>query len=925
MGIELNRIVDALPGLIWTVFPDGRVESFNQRWREYAGLSVEESLAGGWLQVVHPDDHANVLTAWQNCLDSGHAGEAQARMRRHDGVYRWFLLRISPVCDESGNIVTWCGLGTDVDDHRRAEAARRIEESFRLVVDHLPVPIVLFNPAGEVLYANRRALKHIGETLPEAVNWKSQIHPDDRQVTVTIQASIDSGEPFDVDWRHRLAGGTYGWMRTRGTPVRDDEGRIVLWCCHVTDIDERRRAEALLVGEKRLLEMIARGVPLNAVLDALCELGEEIDSSCHCGILLIDPASNTFQRGGASSRTSAYIDAMQGVPADKMFGPGSASGFRASQVIIENLAIDPHGLSQRWRNMCLTLGLHACWSTPIRSKGQEALGAFAIYRTKPGTPTRFQHELIEQLAYIASIAIERTQSDTALKRSMEGFRAIVETTPECVKIVAGDGTLLQVNSAAACMAGVSSPDALLGKCFFDFVVFEHRQRYIEFHQKVCAGDKGTLEFDLITAQGERRHMESYSAPMELMDGTVAQLGVMRDITPRRLAEVELRRHEALMAKAQQLSLSGSFSWLPSSGEIVWSEQTYRIFDIPLGTRISLETIAARVHPGDLHLMQDMIERAQLGLNLEYEHRLQMPDGSIKYLYMQAHSTHDPQGRLEYIGAVRDTTEHQRSEEALHRLRCELAHVTRANSLGALTASIAHEINQPLAGIITNASTGLRMLSAQPPNVEGALETVRRTLRDGRRASDVVTRLRALFSNKVVSKERLDLNEAVWEVIELLRTSMRRKRIVLQQEQAEDLPPVIGDRVQLQQVVLNLLLNAIEAMHDVDDRPRQLLIKTEREPDNRIRFSVTDTGSGFDAQQAEKMFESFYTTKREGMGLGLSVSRSIVEIHGGRMWATTNDGPGATFSFSIPCQPRGTAANAPSFSAADSAADAGAPR
>jgi C4-dicarboxylate-specific signal transduction histidine kinase len=303
----------------------------------------------------------------------------------------------------------------------------------------------------------------------------------------------------------------------------------------------------------------------------------------------------------------------------------------------------------------------------------------------------------------------------------------------------------------------------------------------------------------------------------------------------------------------------------------------------------------------------VVEQARLGQELRYEHRLQMPDGTIKYVYMQAHPTRDEQGRLEYIGAIRDVTEHQHSEEALNRLRAELAHVTRANSLCALTASIAHEINQPLAGIMTNASTGLRMLSATPPNVDGALQTVKRTLRDGRRASDVVTHLRALFSKKMVSNERVDLNEAACEVVELLRSAMRRDRIVLQHDWADDLPSVTGDRVQLQQVVLNLLLNAIEAMRDVEGRPRQLLIQTRREAGDEVLLSVADAGSGFDPQHAENLFESFYTTKGEGMGLGLSVSRSIIDIHGGRIWASSNAGPGATFSFSIPCQTGGTTA------------------
>jgi signal transduction histidine kinase len=241
-------------------------------------------------------------------------------------------------------------------------------------------------------------------------------------------------------------------------------------------------------------------------------------------------------------------------------------------------------------------------------------------------------------------------------------------------------------------------------------------------------------------------------------------------------------------------------------------------------------------------------------------------------------------------------------EALARAQSELAHVTRVTSLGALTASIAHEVNQPLSGIITNASTCLRMLAADPPNVDGARETARRTIRDGNRASDVITRLRALFSKKEATTESVDLNEATREVIALSLSELQRNRVILRTELADDLPLVTGDRVQLQQVVLNLLQNASDAMSGVDDRPRQLLIRTEREEGDRVRLSVQDGGVGFDAQTMDRLFEAFYTTKNDGMGMGLSVSRSIIERHRGCLWATPNDGPGATFSFSIPCGP-----------------------
>ncbi len=220
----------------------------------------------------------------------------------------------------------------------------------------------------------------------------------------------------------------------------------------------------------------------------------------------------------------------------------------------------------------------------------------------------------------------------------------------------------------------------------------------------------------------------------------------------------------------------------------------------------------------------------------------------------------------------------------------------------MTASIAHEVNQPLSGIITNASTCLRMLAADPPDVDGARETARRTIRDGNRASDVIARVRALFTKKEWTTESVDLNEATREVIALSLSELQRNQVMLRAELVSDLPHVTGDRVQLQQVILNLLRNASDAMSGVDDRPRQLLIRTEREGGDRVRVTVRDAGVGIGPQAMDRLFDAFYTTKSGGMGIGLSVSRSIVEKHHGRLWVERNDGPGATFAFSIPGEP-----------------------
>lgn len=373
-----------------------------------------------------------------------------------------------------------------------------------------------------------------------------------------------------------------------------------------------------------------------------------------------------------------------------------------------------------------------------------------------------------------------------------------------------------------------------------------------------------------------------------------------DLSDLKRAERALRRSEAFLAEGQRLSQIGTFSWRVATDEVTWSEQLYRIYEFEIGVPVTLELIRTRVHPEDLSVLERMVDEAQGDANdFEWQYRLLMPDHSIKYLHAVAHATQDQNGQLEYIAAVQDVTARRLSEEALDRARAQLTHVARVTSLGVLTASIAHELNQPLSGIITNANTCLRKLAADPPDVDGARETARRTIRDGNRASEMIARLRSLFIKKESTTEPVDLNEATREVIALSSNELQRNRVVVHSELADDLPTITGDRIQLQQVIVNLLRNASDAMVGVRDRPRQLLIRTEREDGDWVRVDVRDAGVGVDPQAMDKLFDAFYTTKSDGMGIGLSVSRSIVERHHGRLWAEPNDGPGATFSFSIP--------------------------
>ena len=372
-------------------------------------------------------------------------------------------------------------------------------------------------------------------------------------------------------------------------------------------------------------------------------------------------------------------------------------------------------------------------------------------------------------------------------------------------------------------------------------------------------------------------------------------------------EAALRRSETYLSEAQRLSRTGSFGWDVASGKIYWSQETFRIFETNPPTEPTLELILDRTHPADRSMVREFIDRVSAERkDFDFEHRLLMPDGSVKYLRVVGHpSTNEKSGRFEFVGAVTDITERKLAERALkekevslHETQTELAHVSRLTTMGELAASIAHEVNQPLVGVVANASAGLRYLGRDTPDLVEAKDAIRAIIRDVNRAADVVSRMRALFRRASPAKEPLNINEAIEEVVLLTQGEARRNQVALRMELATNLSSVMADRVQVQQVLMNLILNGVQAMSTVEDRQRVLVVRTQRGEGDEVGVAVQDCGIGIDPASIERIFDAFHTTKPGGMGMGLSISRSIVESHGGRLWAVPNDGPGVTFQFTL---------------------------
>lgn len=489
----------------------------------------------------------------------------------------------------------------------------------------------------------------------------------------------------------------------------------------------------------------------------------------------------------------------------------------------------------------------------------------------------------------------------ALRNSEAQWKEVFEHNPVMYFMVDAAGLVLSVNTFGAAQLGYTV-DELLGQSVLRvFAAEDHTM--VQRNVAACLDNIGQThnwEIRKVRKDGSRLWVRENAKAVRRLDDRLIVLIACEDITERKHAENALQQSEMYLTEAQRLSHTGSFGWHIPSGEIIWSEETFRIFEFDKAPSIKHDTVLQRVHPDDRARVQRTIDRASRdGKDFEHGYRLLMPDGAIKYVHARAHAVTNISGETEFIGAVTDVTARKRAEAELHDAQTNLAHVTRVTALGELAASIAHEVNQPLAAVVANAAACLRWLNRAAPDLNEARGAVRSIISDGNRAGEVIQRVRALVNKTADQKAPLDINEVINEVIGLVQHQLQSHHVSLQLDLAPALPSVVADRIQLQQVVLNLVLNGIEAMQPVNDRPRELVIRTRHDDAGQILVTVADCGVGIATENAERLFDAFYTTKASGMGMGLSICRSIVEAHRGRLSVTRNVGPGATFQFTLP--------------------------
>jgi PAS domain S-box-containing protein len=729
--------------------------------------------------------------------------------------------------------------------------------------------------ATDTIYASPRLLEIYG--LAPATTFKGPddivgsiaFHPEDRPQMARALAEHFAGKTTRLDLQMRFTrDGETRWAHIIGVAQRNSSGAMVRWTGTVRDVTQQKRVEEALRGSE---DRFARAVA----------------GSSH-GVWDIDLVGRTVYFSPRTRELCGLPPGPEVVPLEGWF---------------ENLPLHPEDLPRRFA----AVNAHLRGDVPAYDGEFRFLQPDGVYRWRhlhgvcvrdaDGKPLRMAGSMVDVDA--------RRRVEDALRASDQRYELAMAASESGYwdwHIPTGQ---YFVSPRAYELGGYSPGTTWISREEFTASTNMHPEdarKWEAARDELFAGtgDRLAMEVRYIVRGETRWHMLQAICRRDKDSKVIRWIGSATDITEKKRAADELRRSEAFLAEGQRLSRTGSFSWRVATGEITWSEQLYRIFRLDPGVPVTLELMRSRVHPEDVTSFNDAMDLARSRDDFDLEHRLLMPDLSIKYLHVIAHATRDKDGRPEYMGAVQDVTERRLSEEALAKARSDLARVARVTSFGALTASIAHEVNQPLTGIITNASTCLRLLAADPPKIQVALEAARRTIRDGHRASDVINRLRALFGNKDTAAVPVDLTDAARELLALVSSDLQRNRVMLRTELADDLPPVNGDRVQLQQVILNLIRNGSDAMSGVEDRPRHLIVRTELDDEDSVRLTVQDAGVGFGTGAMERLFDPFYTTKSDGMGIGLSVSRFIIERHRGRLWAAPNgDAPGATVCFSIP--------------------------
>lgn len=864
---KLRQIFETVPSLLWSSDPAGEPTQLNQRLLDYSGMRFEDFKHGGWETFLHPDDFPETARAFQHAIQTGTSYEAVNRLRRADGEFRWHHTRGEPLRDGQGRIVQWYGVSVDIDAAKKAEDVLRRSEALLAEAQRLSHSGATAANESKVLYFSEEAYRIWGFDptlgIPSFETMAERLHPEDRdRVLAAVQLAFSEKRGYSHEYRIVLPDGAVKHIRSIGEPVLSVSGELVEVVSTQIDVTERKRAEEALRESEHKLRQIFETVP--GLLWSTDAAGEPTQLNQrfldYTGMRFED-----FKHGG----WEAFLH-----PDDF---PGTARAFdHAIQTGTSYQAV------HRFRR---------------------ADGEFRWHHTR-GEPLRDRQGRIIQW-YGLSVDIDEGKRAEVLLRRSEAYLAEAQRLSCTGSAAYNDTKILYWSDETYRIFGLDPRNGLPSREAVEQRMHpDDRERVREKARRAVRQKKDyKLEYRIVLPAGIIKYIEVTSHPKFSASGELVEVvSTILDVTERKRAEQALRESEAKFRDYAESASDWFWEIGPDYKFTLLTENAFGSDSADqIGTACWDRALDLETEPEKWRLIQATLDSRKPFRDFVY--RSARRDGSPMYVKASGKPVFYADGEFRgYRGTGTDVTAlmlAQEEHERLRQLESDLAHMSRLSVMGELTASLAHEITQPIAAARNNARAAMHFLDRNPPDLGEIREALASIVDDADRAGDIIDRIRDHIKKAPPRKSRFDLNKAIDEVIGLARSAITTNGVSVQTRLSEALVPIDGDRVQLQQVMLNLILNAVEAMSRVEAGPRELLISTEQTQTGGVLVSVHDSGPGIDPDRLDRVFQAFYTTKSSGVGMGLSISRSIIDAHGGRLWADTNASGGAMLRFSLP--------------------------
>jgi PAS domain S-box-containing protein len=875
---QLQATLNVIPAHTWYASPSGGLTFVNKRTADYLGLPKDHPLRFGidvgaqWdahLPFVHPDDRAETQENWSTRLRTGEGGEGSFRVRNAQGGYRWFLSRAEPLRASDGTIIQWVGVNLDIEERKYAEEAlRESEYKLRQIIETVPGHLWSANPAFEPTHLNRHLLDYFGRRFEDFKEggWEAFLHPDDLSETAkAISHAVQTGTYFQVVHRLRRADGEFRWHHARGEPLRDQQGRIIQWYGLSVDIDEAKKNEDRLGRSEAYLA--------------------EAQRLSHCGV--------TAYKGSTVFYGSEEIY--------RIWGFDPAQGVPSRKAVLQR--IHPDDRDRLNAEVERALSEKKRYSTAYRIvlpdgtvKHLESIGQ-PVFSTNG--------ELVEVVATQIDVT-ERRCAEEALRESEAKFRDYAESASDWYWETDPDHKFTRLTEDERRIARGLATVSRIGVTRWELATdVQSESEKWELHRSMLEARQPFRDFVYRATHTDGSVVYNKISGKPVFDAN-GEFGGYRgtgtDVTAIARAQKALRESER-SARSALDGIAGLVAIMTPNGEVeTVNRQCVEYFGRPVDEQKDWVT-TDMVHPEDLPQMLENFKRAIVSeIPYHFEQRLRRFDGEYRWFETRGGAVRDDTGSVvRWYVLLTDIEDRVRALARLEQMQADFAHINRVATIGQLTASITHEVNQPITAAVTYALAARRFLSADPPNLLEVDDALSLIVKEGNRAGEVVGRIRALIRKAPARKDAVAINDAILEIIALSRTEAANNSVSVRTQLAEGLSHVLGDRVQLQQVLLNLIINAIEAMRDVAEGERELLISSRNVPDG-VSVEVRDSGPGFAPGDIDRVFEAFYSTKSSGVGLGLSICRSIIEAHNGRLWASPNVPRGAVFRFTAPAHP-----------------------